>query len=173
MALVRSQRYYECETYERFSQNLGQDADMTTDTSTRPVEDCLLDLFQHLGIGQAHIAAGGPPPLTDWLGLATRHPELIASLNLISPPLVDTAPLAGLATRLLVIAGDAGRGAQGAARLVADLPGISSHVLQGYDWCCAAIKVRKSDNQGEKAFCRLRRREGGARPEAQATEELV
>jgi hypothetical protein len=39
--------------------------------------------------------------------------------------------------------------------------------------CCAAIKVRKSDNQGEKAFCRLRRREGGARPEAQATEELV
>lgn len=39
--------------------------------------------------------------------------------------------------------------------------------------CRAAIKVRRRDNQGEKAFCRLRRREGGARPEAQAAEELT
>ncbi|MFZ0404059.1 MAG: DUF559 domain-containing protein, partial [Pseudolabrys sp.] len=41
------------------------------------------------------------------------------------------------------------------------------------DRCRAAIKVRRRDNQGEKAFCRLRRREGGARPEAQAAEELT
>jgi hypothetical protein len=33
--------------------------------------------------------------------------------------------------------------------------------------------VRTPDNQGEEAFCRLWRREGGARPEAQATEELA
>ena len=39
--------------------------------------------------------------------------------------------------------------------------------------CCASITVRTRDNQDEKAFCRLRRREGGARPEAQATEELA
>jgi hypothetical protein len=39
--------------------------------------------------------------------------------------------------------------------------------------CRAAIKVRRRDNQGEKAFCRLRRREGGARPEAQAAERLA
>jgi hypothetical protein len=32
--------------------------------------------------------------------------------------------------------------------------------------CCTAIKVRTPDNQGEKAFCRSRRREGEARPEA-------
>ena len=34
------------------------------------------------------------------------------------------------------------------------------------DGCCAAIKVRTPDNQGEKAFCRSRCREGEARPEA-------
>jgi hypothetical protein len=39
--------------------------------------------------------------------------------------------------------------------------------------CRAAIKVRRRDNQGEKAFCRLRRREGGARPEVQAAERLA
>ena len=31
--------------------------------------------------------------------------------------------------------------------------------------CGATIKVRTPDNQGEKMFCRLRRREGGALPE--------
>ena len=39
--------------------------------------------------------------------------------------------------------------------------------------CRATIEVRTPDNQGEKAFCRLRRREGGARPEAQAAEKLA
>ena len=39
--------------------------------------------------------------------------------------------------------------------------------------CCAAIKVRTPDNQDEKVFCRLRRREGKARPEAQAAECLA
>ena len=43
----------------------------------------------------------------------------------------------------------------------------------GRQSCCAAIEVRTHDNQDEKAFCRLRRREGGARPEARATEELA
>jgi hypothetical protein len=36
--------------------------------------------------------------------------------------------------------------------------------------CRATIKVRTPDNQGEKAFCRLWHREGGARPEARAAE---
>ncbi len=39
--------------------------------------------------------------------------------------------------------------------------------------CCAAIKVRMRDNQGEKTFCRVRWREGEARPEAHATEHLA
>ena len=87
--------------------------------AARPIEDCLLDLFRHLGIERAHIVAGGPPPLRDWQNLATLHPERIASLTLISPPNVDSAPLAGLASRMLVFAGDQGRLARGAAELTA------------------------------------------------------
>ena len=83
--------------------------------AVRPIEACLLDLFQHLGIERAHIAAGGSPPLRDWHSLATLHPERVASLTLISPPMLDTAPLAGLASRTLIVAGDRGSLAGGAA----------------------------------------------------------
>jgi hypothetical protein len=50
--------------------------------AARPIEACLLDLFQHFGIERAHIAAGGPPPLKDWHSLATLHPQRVASLTL-------------------------------------------------------------------------------------------
>lgn len=107
---------------------------MATETAVRPIEVCLLDLFQHLGIERAHIAAGGPPPLLDWYNLATLHPKRVASLTLISPPMLDTVALAGLAPRLLIVAGDQGQLAGGAAKLVADLPSVSSHILRGYEW---------------------------------------
>jgi ubiquinone/menaquinone biosynthesis C-methylase UbiE len=94
----------------------------------------LLELFQTLGIERAHIAAGGPPIFTDWHGLATRHPERVASLTLPSPPILDTGELRGLASRLLVLAGDQGTSAQGAIRLLADLPEAALYLLQGYDW---------------------------------------
>jgi hypothetical protein len=44
-----------------------------------------------------------------------------------------------------------------------------SHGVPRVD-CSATIKVRKPVNQDEKVFGRLRRREGKARPKAQATE---
>src|SRR5271169_740532 len=103
-------------------------------TAAHPIETCLLDLFQHLGIERAHIVAGGPPPLRDWHNLATLHPERIASLTLISPPILDTAPLAGLAARMLVVAGDKGGLAGGAAKFAKDLPNTSTHILPGYEW---------------------------------------
>jgi SAM-dependent methyltransferase len=103
-------------------------------TAGRPIEACLLDLFRHLGIEQAHIAAGGPPPLMDWHSLATLHPERVASLTLISPPILDTAPLAGLASRILVVAGDQGALSQGAAKFANNLPNASAHILRNYDW---------------------------------------
>ena len=103
-------------------------------TAARPIEDCLLDLFRHLGVEQAHIAAGGPPPLKDWHSLATLHPERVASLTVISPPVVDPAPLAGLASRMLVVAGDQGPHARGAAELMTRLPNVSAHILRGYEW---------------------------------------
>jgi pimeloyl-ACP methyl ester carboxylesterase len=100
----------------------------------RPIEACLLDLFRHLGVEQAHIAAGGPPPLMDWHSLATLHPERVASLTLISPPILDTAPLAGLASRILVVAGDRGALTPGAAKFANSLPNASAHILRDYDW---------------------------------------
>jgi hypothetical protein len=105
-----------------------------TTAAPRAVEENLLDLFHMLRIEQAHIAAGGPPVLTDWHGLATSHPERVASLILPSPPILDTAEVAGLASRLLVLAGDQGTSAQGATKLLADLPNAASHILTGYDW---------------------------------------
>jgi SAM-dependent methyltransferase len=94
----------------------------------------LLDLLQHFGIERAHIAAGGPPPLKDWHSLATLHPERVASLTLISPPNIASAPLAGLASRMLVFAGDQGRLARGAAELTANLASVSAHIFRGYEW---------------------------------------
>jgi SAM-dependent methyltransferase len=102
--------------------------------AARPIEAYLLDLLQHFGIERAHIAAGGPPPLKDWHSLATLHPERVASLTLISPPVVDPGPLAGLASRMLVFAGDQGRLARGAAELTANLSSVSAHILRGYEW---------------------------------------
>jgi len=43
----------------------------------RPLEACLVDLFQHLGIDRVHLAAGQLVP-TDWVGLAVGYPERIA-----------------------------------------------------------------------------------------------
>src|SRR5438067_12511743 len=99
-------------------------------TPTRAVEDCLIELFQALGIAQAHIAAGQLVP-GDWLGLATGYPERVASLILVSPR--PRSELNGLESRLLVVAGDKGLSAQGPAKLVADLPNAGAHILRDYE----------------------------------------
>jgi pimeloyl-ACP methyl ester carboxylesterase len=72
----------------------------------RPLETALIELLQHLGIGRAHFAAGQLVP-TDWIGLAARYPERIASLTLVSPR-VRRPELKSLGSRLMVLAGDAG-----------------------------------------------------------------
>src|SRR5947208_17061904 len=85
----------------------------------RPLEASLVDLFQHLGIDRAHFAAGQLMP-TDWVGLAARYPERIASLTLVSPRL-RRPELEALGSRLMLIAGDAGPSARGPASLLAEL----------------------------------------------------
>jgi ubiquinone/menaquinone biosynthesis C-methylase UbiE len=104
----------------------------TTTASSRSVEACLIDLFQHFGISRAHIAAGRLG-LTDWQGLATRHADRVASLTLINPPVLDASPIRGLATRLLAVAGDRGPTAEGVVKLLGDLPGAVSHSLRGFE----------------------------------------
>jgi hypothetical protein len=48
--------------------------------------------------------------------------------------MLDTAPLAGLASRILIVAGDRGSLADGAAKFANSLPSVSAHVLRGYEW---------------------------------------
>jgi SAM-dependent methyltransferase len=103
-----------------------------TSAEVRPVEACLVDLFGHLGIERAHIAAGRLG-LTDWQGVATRHPDRVASLTLINPPTLDAGHLPGLASRMLAVAGDRGSTAQGAVKMLADLPGAASYILRGFE----------------------------------------
>jgi ubiquinone/menaquinone biosynthesis C-methylase UbiE len=103
-----------------------------TSAEVRPVEACLVELFEHLGIEKAHIAAGRLG-LTDWQGLATRHPDRVASLTLINPPILDAGRIRGLASRMLVVAGDRGPTAEGAVKMLADLPGAASLLLRGFE----------------------------------------
>ena len=94
-------------------------------------ETALVELFEHLGIGRAHFAAGQLMP-TDWIGLAARYPERIASLTLVSPR-VRRPELESLGPRLMVLAGDAGASGQGSARLLAELTQAQSLVLRDYE----------------------------------------
>jgi SAM-dependent methyltransferase len=104
---------------------------MAIEAASRLVGVALDDLFQHLGIERAHIAAGRFV-LTDWLGLATMHPERVASLTLISASAVDAGVLQPLGSRLLVVTGDQGPPAETVRRLLADLPQAASLTLPGY-----------------------------------------
>jgi len=103
-----------------------------TTAAARPVEACLIDLFQHLGIGAAHIVAGRLG-ITDWQGLATRHVERVASLTLINPPILDAGQIRSLASRMLAVTGDFGPTAEGANKLRTDLPDVALHVLRGLE----------------------------------------
>jgi SAM-dependent methyltransferase len=101
-----------------------------TAAPARPVQDSLIDLFQHLGFDRVHIASGQFVP-SDWLGLVAQHPERVASLTLMSPR--PRPQLHALAARLLVVAGDQGPGAAHPAKLLADLPNVASYILPGYE----------------------------------------
>jgi SAM-dependent methyltransferase len=96
----------------------------------RAVEDCLIDLFQQLGIDRAHVTAGQLVP-ADWLGLATHHPERVASLTLVAPR--PRPELQALGERLFVIAGNRGPSAQHPAKALADVPNAASHLLRDYE----------------------------------------
>jgi pimeloyl-ACP methyl ester carboxylesterase len=127
--------------------NHSKEGNVTTAAAARPVEACLIDLFQHLGVDADHIAAGRLG-VTDWAGLATRHADRVASLTLINPPILDAGQIRGLASRALVVTGDSGPTAEGASKLLADLPEVALHILRGLEchpWSdVIAIGGRKS-----------------------------
>jgi pimeloyl-ACP methyl ester carboxylesterase len=68
------------------------------------VEACLVELLDTLGLDSVHIAAGRLG-VTDWHGVATTHPDRVASLTLVNPPIIDAGGLGGLGSRMLAVAG--------------------------------------------------------------------
>ena len=81
-----------------------------------PVEACLAQLLDHLGIAGAHFAGRS---LADVQGFIAKHSERIASLTLMCPAVLNPRSLAPLGARLLVVTGDHGLGAR---RVQAVLP---------------------------------------------------
>ncbi len=101
---------------------------MTTDAESA-VDRRLVQLFQHLGLEQVHIAAR---VTADWHGLAATHPETIASLTLVCPTGLEATPLVALASRVLVLTGDQGAPAEAIRKAMAALPEATLIILHDY-----------------------------------------
>ena len=93
------------------------------------VESRLMQLFQHLGLEQVHIAAR---VTADWHSLAATHPETIASLTLVCPTGLEATPLGALASRVLVLTGDQGAPAEAIRKAMAALPEATVITLHDY-----------------------------------------
>jgi SAM-dependent methyltransferase len=90
----------------------------------------LIALMDHLGLGAAHFGTAIPRDIS---GLAVEHPERLAGIVLCVPSRLDPAPFAGVADRVLMIAGESGPAAVAMATAAARLPGAQRFVLAGYD----------------------------------------
>lgn len=96
----------------------------------QPTERRIIQVFQHLGIERAHVAAR---VVGDWYGLVTAYPQTLASLILVCPQGMDPGSLSPLASRLLVISGEHGRPADSLRHVMVRLPEARLAVLPGYD----------------------------------------
>lgn len=103
---------------------------MTAQTTEIPATERLVALLDHLGIGAAHFATQMPG---DIAGLAAAHPHRMAGIVLCVPTRLDAAPFAGVADRLLMIAGERGLTGATVERAAARLPGAKRLVLADYD----------------------------------------
>jgi SAM-dependent methyltransferase len=130
-------------------------ATAATPDQDRPVEACLAELLDHLGIASAHFGGRGT---ADLKGFASGHSERMASLTLLCPAVLDTRTLAPLAARLLVVTGDHGPGAQRARAGLRDLPHAVAVVLMRLD---VLPTVGLPDQEGEIAGISFRLRGTG------------
>ncbi|MBI3516124.1 MAG: methyltransferase domain-containing protein [Proteobacteria bacterium] len=95
-----------------------------------PLSERLLALWDHLGLGAAHVATQIPADLADF---AARHPTRVAGAVLCAPVRLDPTPFAAVAARTLLIGGDRGLTAATTERAAARLPGAQRLVLADYD----------------------------------------
>ncbi|MCW5745628.1 MAG: methyltransferase domain-containing protein [Alphaproteobacteria bacterium] len=99
----------------------------------------LAALFDHLGIGRAHVATQVP---ADIAGLARGAPARLAGIVACVPTRLDPAPFAGVAGQLLMISGASGPTVGATTRAAERLAGAERVVLQGYDapgWADVAV----------------------------------
>jgi len=94
---------------------------MTTEAEIT-VAERIYQLYQHLNIKQAHIAARD----NDWLELATTHPELFTSLTLVLPDVPNPDTIGHLDFNLLIFNGtQEDEYATQVREAVESMPGIS------------------------------------------------
>jgi ubiquinone/menaquinone biosynthesis C-methylase UbiE len=92
--------------------------------------DRLIALLDHLGVGRAHVASQIPG---DMAGLAASRPERLGGIVCVTPIRLDPAPFAGVADRVLMIAGEYGPTWETTSRALTRLPGAQRVMLEGYD----------------------------------------
>jgi SAM-dependent methyltransferase len=90
----------------------------------------LLALWDHLGIGVAHVATQMPG---DIAGLAAEFPSRLGGIVLCVPSRLDPVPFGAVGDRLLMISGERGLTAETTARAAPRLAGARRAVLAGYD----------------------------------------
>ena len=90
----------------------------------------LLALWDHLGIGAAHVATQMPGDIAP---LASAFGERLAGIVLCVPTRLDPVSFGTLPERLLMISGSGGLTAEVTARAEVRLPGSRRVVLAGYD----------------------------------------
>jgi ubiquinone/menaquinone biosynthesis C-methylase UbiE len=98
-------------------------------TEEQTLPQRLAALWDHFGLGAAHVAAQMPGDLAGFIAAA---PARVAGVVLCVPSRLDPAPFAGVAGRVLLIAGDGDLTNAVTARAVPRLPGAERHVLRGY-----------------------------------------
>src|SRR5947208_1854552 len=90
----------------------------------------LVALFDHLGLGRAHVATQIPGDIAE---LAASRPERLGGIVLCAPVRLDPAPFAGLGERLLMISGEYGPTFEVAVRAADRLPGSERHIIDNYE----------------------------------------
>jgi len=99
-------------------------------TDSPSTADRLAALLDHLGMGRAHIASQIPG---DVAGLAAAYPERLGGIVCVTPIRLDPAPFAGVADRMLLVAGEYGPTFEVTTRAMARLPGAQHFFLDGYE----------------------------------------
>ena len=100
-----------------------------TRATALPIEERILQLLQHLGIEQAHVAGR---TAGDWTGLVTKYPEVCSSVTLVGPGGISPQSISGLSSKLLVFTGDQEPSAERNRRIMQDLPDARHVTLHNY-----------------------------------------